>query len=534
MPSEAGGEEAFETVGAWFGACVQEHGGCRPGGEGSLLEEVEVVELPHRVLDVEGVSGDEGVICLVETEVDDVLRKGQYVALSHRWPVDPKEHFMTTRPLLEQRKKMIRLEDMPASYRDAVMVTRRLGMRYLWIDSLCIVQDDAEDWEREAALMGSIYHNSTVTVMAATSSIKRLKGDVGGSEQEVEYSRNGFLGNRKGSKEHLRVRLEYVDEEWRETGDYWEVVDRGNVELVDQNMELFTRGWVMQEEMLPRRRILYTPGQLVWHCNVMVIREINRKVRCDVADMQKDEGFIDHWLGLAERYSERYLTYESDKLPALSGLATYFSELYKQKYYAGIFNGAVAETLLWRPTKLGGLEKPERYVAPSWSWVRPNGWIKMVAPQQPGGSRDLRAVSQLESMLEDVRFELRSEVAEAPYGRIKEGGLMRVSGLVKDVWMERVESDDDHRMVKMRLIADGKFMSVFYLDFFNDLDEGSMDSGVTKWNVKCLWVLKECEYVLVLRAVGNDSCLYERIGLADIDPAWYDFGGFRREHISII
>lgn len=263
MPSEAGGEEGFETVEAWFGECIRGHGGCRLGGEGGLVQEVEVVDLPHRVLDVKGVSGDEGVIRLVETEIGDVERKGQYVALSHRWPVNPKQHFMTTRPALEQRKKAIRVEDMPVTYRDAVMVTRRLGVRYLWIDSLCIIQDDAGDWEREAALMGSIYHNSTVTVMAATS-IKGRNGEVGASKQEVEYSKNGFLGKRKGTKEQARVRLEYVDESWRKTGDYWEVVDRGNTELVDRNMELLTRGWVMQEEMLPRRRIMYTPDQLVW------------------------------------------------------------------------------------------------------------------------------------------------------------------------------------------------------------------------------------------------------------------------------
>jgi hypothetical protein len=84
--------------------------------------------------------------------------------------------------------------------------------------------------------------------MAATS-VKRRKGEVGGSEQEIEYSKNGFLGKIKGTKEQMSVRLEYVDEEWRKTGDYWEVVDRGNFGLIDRNMELLTRGWVMQEEM---------------------------------------------------------------------------------------------------------------------------------------------------------------------------------------------------------------------------------------------------------------------------------------------
>jgi hypothetical protein len=263
MPSEAGGEEGFETVVTWFETCVRGHEVCRLGGEGDLVKEEEVVKLPHRVLDVKDVSGDEGVIRLVETENGDVERKGQYVALSHRWPVNPKEHFMTTRPVLEERKRVIKVEDMPANYRDAVVVTRRLGIRYLWIDSLCIVQDDARDWEREAALMGSYYHNSAVTIMAATN-ITRREDEVGGSRQEVEYSKNGFLSKRKRTKELVRVRLKYVDEEWRKTGDYWEVVDRGNSELVDRNMELLTRCWVMQEEMLPRRRIMYTPEQLLW------------------------------------------------------------------------------------------------------------------------------------------------------------------------------------------------------------------------------------------------------------------------------
>lgn len=266
----------------------------------------------------------------------------------------------------------------------------------------------------------------------------------------------------------------------------------------------------------------------------MVIREVNRKARCDVGGMQKDEGFIDHWLGLAERYSERNLTYESDKLPALSGLATYFSELHKQKYYAGIFHGAVAETLLWKPVRPGCLKKPEQYVAPSWSWVRPNGWIKMVAPDQPGSSRDQRAVSRLQSLLEDVSFDLRSEVAEAPYGRIKEGGLMRLSGMVKDVLMERVESDDSHREAKMRLIGDGKRMCTFHLDFLDDVDRESVETRGEKWEVKCLWIMMECEYVLILRAVGQESGWYERIGISGIDPAWFDTDGFKRETITII
>ena len=61
-----------------------------------------------------------------------------------------------------------------------------------------------------------------------------------------------------------------------------------------------------------------------------------------------------------------------------------------------------------------------------------------------------------------------------------------------------------------------------------------MGTGASGWNLKCLWVLRECGFVLVLRAVSEESGLYERIGLAEIDSAWDELGGFRREQVSII
>lgn len=218
-------------------------------------------------------------------------------------------------------------------------------------------------------------------------------------------------------------------------------------------------------------------------------------------------------------------------MPALSGLATHFSELHKQNYFAGIFSGAVAETLLWRSKIPGGLKKPKQYVAPSWSWVGPNGWIKMVAPHQPSDSQNQ---SGLKSVLEDVKFELRSEIQDSPYGRLNEGGLLRTRGLVKDACIKSRENDDGNSPTLMRLVADGKLMSNFYLDFCDDLDRVNVTSRILEWKVKCLWVLKESDHVLILRAVRGEIGQYERIAIAIIDPAWFELGGFRREQISII
>jgi hypothetical protein len=259
-----------------------------------------------------------------------------------------------------------------------------------------------------------------------------------------------------------------------------------------------------------------------------VISESNRKVYLETLGRKSNEGFIDHWLGIAMNYSQRNLTYESDKLPALSGLATHYSKLHKQEYFAGMFSGAIAETLLWQATHSRGLGKPKHYVAPSWSWLRPSGSIKMVAPLRGQG-----AVSPMNSALEDVRFELTSEVADAPYGRIKEGGLMRVRGFVKDVWMEGAETDSINSEV-MQLSGDGKLIATFPLDYSDELESGSPGSGSAKWNVKCLWILNEYGYVLVLRAVVAKRDHYERIGIATADPAWLNLGGFRKEYVSII
>lgn len=62
------------------------------------------------------------------------------------------------------------LSDLPPLFQDAIIITRQLGLRYLWIDSLCIIQDSLRDWETEAAKMASIYQNSYVTISATDAS----------------------------------------------------------------------------------------------------------------------------------------------------------------------------------------------------------------------------------------------------------------------------------------------------------------------------------------------------------------------------
>ena len=234
--------------------------------------------------------------------------------------------------------------------------------------------------------------------------------------------------------------------------------------------------------------------------------------------------FADHWLGTAELYSYRNLTFESDKLPALSGLASYFSERHGQEYYAGIFSGSIAEALLWAPYHPGCLSRPAKYIAPSWSWTSLIGRIKMKAPLLPKeGSDSLRGGSVPKSALEDVRFSLSPE-GQNPYGRLKDG-LMELTGWLKNAQMCRMKNEAH---LLMTLQADGKAMASFVLDLAEYAPAPSSAE-----EVECLAVLQGNENVIVLKKVRN-STEYERIGLALVDPEWFRVGGARKKRITVI
>jgi hypothetical protein len=112
--------------------------------------------LPSRIIDV-GDTVDGYLVRLQEVEGKE-KQYGKYIALSHCWGTGV--HFMTTRESLAASKIGINYEKLPKSFHDAITITRILGIRYIWIDSICICQDDGEDWERESSKMTSIYRNS--------------------------------------------------------------------------------------------------------------------------------------------------------------------------------------------------------------------------------------------------------------------------------------------------------------------------------------------------------------------------------------
>jgi hypothetical protein len=123
---------------------------------------------PTRLIDV-GLGEKTDTVNLV----DDIHGTGRYVALSHCWGTG--NHILqTTRENYQQRLEGILEQDLPKTFLDAVQITRGLGIQYLWIDSLCVVQDDLVDWESEAAKMANVYSGAWLTISATQASDSNL------------------------------------------------------------------------------------------------------------------------------------------------------------------------------------------------------------------------------------------------------------------------------------------------------------------------------------------------------------------------
>ncbi|KAK0707780.1 heterokaryon incompatibility protein-domain-containing protein, partial [Lasiosphaeris hirsuta] len=275
--------QTLRQIQRWLRQC---DGGCSCPGEGghqdcSVGLSGEAVEkktiLPSRLVDVRVPR-----LCITAG------RRGQYTALSHRW--GGKSPLTTTRTNLDDHKQRIPAQKLPKTFRDAIELTRRLGIRYIWIDSLCIVQDDAGDWAAESKQMGTIYERSYLTI-AATSSVD---GDGGLFQDTAVHDHVKFpCGSGPG---HMYFTNYYPPSE---------------IPMVDMELgPLNTRGWVFQERLLSRRILHFMPAQLYWEC----LGGIGFKH--DLGHLH----FHRAWEQALCYYSTRALTFPSDRLVALQGV----------------------------------------------------------------------------------------------------------------------------------------------------------------------------------------------------------------------
>jgi hypothetical protein len=361
----------------------------------------------------------------------------------------------TTLSTLEDRKREIPLSILPRTFQDAILVTRRLGIQYVWIDSLCIIQDSAEDWSKEAAKMTDVYLNSTVTIAA-----------------DGKLSNNGtcyapFDSTCKTRNISVPVPVPCLDNNGieclvyvrREMDHFALALSGGTAHTYRDHpwkifrSELNTRGWTFQERLLAPRTLHYSPAELAWECGTQICFEsslvplIAERVE-DAYKAQffgntksnvqraKDEGKDStyrstQWGNMVSSFTDRNLTYESDRLPAISGLANLLKMSLDDEYICGVWRDTLARELLWEVESHSSQDgtalsrRQEKFQAPSWSWASVTGPI---APRRHTEQNQENRTEVIDVL--DVSYALATS---NPFGPVTYG-LLTLRGLLVPVW----------------------------------------------------------------------------------------------------
>lgn len=355
---------SMSLVKLWYGACLKEHRLCAPKSR----------TMPTRVIDL----GNLDNILLHKPPRE---QKDAYIAVSHQWGEQKTRKQFNLRATKKSRLPPFFL--WPQVFQDAFLVAEALGIRYIWIDTVCIDQNDSNDWNRESGKMAEYYGNAALVIAAS-----KAKNWTEGCFSQ----RNPLLVR------PCRIEFSRFNPAACSAPCVWVV----NQDLRDTGIKkhpLHARAWVLQEELLPRRLLRYGLSQISWECLEQERDErwpkFGRSVgggRCEdpedhraaihfpISSLYTRNKGHDAWYALVEELTKRNITYHKDILPAISGLANKMASTMAKRdiYLAGLWSGDLATGLLWASgvdrgkltlsTEQNNFDSKD-FTSPSWSWV---------------------------------------------------------------------------------------------------------------------------------------------------------------------
>lgn len=325
---------------------------------------------PTRLLDI-GTSNSRTWRLCVPREGN--VRIRDYVTLSYRWGNKPFIKLAADKLQAFRSGKPISV--LPRTFRDAIAVARHFGIRYLWVDALCTIQDSEDDIARECSVMSTIYTNSACN-LAATSS----EDPFGGLFRKRNYQ-GASIGNIRPVWTNLASK-------------YWPLGSIDSIVSADyfgneiRNSLLRRRGWILQETALAPKVLHFGENQLYWECGCTekcetfpheVLGRLSfsgSRLLLPPFSKWTAQGAFRQWKNITEIYSRCGLSNPSDKLTALSGLAQHFQKGTGDVYLAGLWKSQLPRTLHWEiyhPEGSGKRAQP--YRAPTWTWASLDGPI---------------------------------------------------------------------------------------------------------------------------------------------------------------
>jgi hypothetical protein len=379
---------------------------------------------------------------------------------------------------------------------DAVFVTRNLQIRYLWIDALCIIQDDPVDWEREALSMSEVYAQSAITIAATSSS-----------------DSDGGLFFRRPSVPTAQLLWTFSDGSPPERVNFRSPGILRKTALLE-NSPLAKRGWVLQESRLSKRILHFTTDRLYWNCQQVALEEgtIRRHLLDGFNEYAPQVGDLriasarplaqwllhEEWINTIQDYTRMHLTYKTDRLPALAGLAKIYAQASNDRYIAGCWQKNLHLYLVWRAEL--PFTDSSAPLQPSWSWVSYDGPVHF--PLRP---------DKMVSLIDDVVVTINGSSTSSSYGEVEEG-ILELTGRLKATFYTKQGAGEFGIPSDMAL--DEKDRYWHKLAWFDRVPKLGGD----------LMILRVCKYgdgstedVILLEPVEGEA-YFKRLGLGQI---WY-------------
>lgn len=485
---------------------------------------------------------------------DTIHHQRRYVTLSHRWGQN--KFLQLTLNDLPSFETGLSVNLLPKSFQETFLVAQRMGVQYVWIDSLCIIQsgDEGADWRRESSTMADVYSNGVCNISAdwATEEcglffdrdldiFKPLKLEIRFDSEELKVWTTEM---------HLEVRAEDLFVSFEP--DMWE----------DQvaKAPLNKRGWVVQERLLAPRVLHFTPREVLWECRETQSCESypgplpeklrlqmqergpmmrNLELRGTAGESPSAQASWERMMGVWRHawgvYALCDLTRGSDKLVAIAGVARKIKAAVHDQYIAGVWLNDLPWGLLWYCSAPERLPKPTEYRAPTFSWASTDS-----APS-PFGEHD--RISSISSMTIDcVKYRHQSaaqlrdstytdEVFEADiFGPIYEPVVeLRVKATLKSCTLRIATTLKVEEGASCYIIPTDSPTPIPDSHAYANLDNAIDDSQKLEHSefYYIIWDGRQAgaEHLLCILLEATDRTLgrFERIGMLHFDSNWDGF-----------
>jgi Heterokaryon incompatibility protein (HET) len=515
-------ERTLATLKWWLSNCENNHKSCEQ------TSAVGQPWFPTRVIDV-----DSEPRLIVKGASTHPGMSQRYVTLSHCWGTKPITTL--TKSNLVAFQRAIMMDSLPKTFREAILVTRKLGFRYLWIDSLCIIQDSEDDWRAESSVMGQVYKGSTLTIAALDSTDS--SGGLFRQRDMIQlqpYS-TSLRTSQTGEREDIYIFSDAV------LGARFEI----------NSGPLSRRAWVLQERLLSPRTVYFGSNQVFWECSELEATEAfphghvwgsalsnwnYLKSKLPSPNNPGGDLYLS-WDSVVRTYASAQLTRKTDKLIALSAVAKEYAVALGDVYVAGLWRADLLRQLCWETGVHSSSDQdqseqsPSPYQAPSWSWASLNSAVRnsVLSCNRPFGNYGKR-VFTIDGKAEILDVCITA-AGEDPTGQISRGVITIrgpvVHGILHLSSLPDLRRDDILFCSISEPQIDHKLAASIVWD-------GSPKYGTALTFLKILLHEALKTYALVLEAVDHQT--YVRVGLwqAALEDEPSEFGLFRNPQMETL